>query len=672
MLDQNSDSTESSDFFNEHPFNDASVILQPANSLNVQLSTGSKAWHGPIQYRLLCCLSECMDFIATYGCIENSYAVEMRCTLDRKSANMTKEELPCLLDGYADLFQIIFKVIPFDDNSIGDDNQISTFVGVSVNGEQSEYQNFAFIMYHYRQNLFAPFYVTTTDGSLKTCFSMNDESIIRDISNFLKEWNATTCAGLTSEIGNINGNNHNMANTQNSHSMNNFDVQISSESTSENDTIIPASVAIENHLQLASQSIRKLKNKLNSIPIKMEINYPTSTDFDRLSENDLIKIIENEFNSILQIARIAMNPVHVEEVSSMETDNKECFTVSKNKNNTKRRKRIHTSQSSSNNLKCLATIVNTPNVNNILPQYAAPKVLIEPNRYQHVRMFSDLETGVCPLIQAGGEGAAQRTYVEIQVPKDGKPELYVRVRAVTVNNDKHRLKTVVRKNPPIDTPSIGCAGERGCLKFDKDDFDQKFEYTYLPISPDEHKDGKKEILVHLITWKRQGPQEQKLFKNQNLSLCKLEFGLCVRHGPGDYKLVSTISYSSIIEDGHGPVNINSDVVQPQNLCAMGGQIIELSLSVDCPKRDFSISCNNEKLDGKKFKIEKKHLFMISPPKAQTDRHLHLIILRKEYDEQRQAPMEKKLYDHIFEYVSHDEQGPHVCCRQNFVGYKIPT
>ncbi|CAF4055343.1 unnamed protein product, partial [Rotaria sordida] len=387
MLDQNSDSTESSDFFNEHPFNDASVILQPANSLNVQLSTGSKAWHGPIQYRLLCCLSECMDFIATYGCIENSYAVEMRCTLDRKSANMTKEELPCLLDGYADLFQIIFKVIPFDDNSIGDDNQISTFVGVSVNGEQSEYQNFAFIMYHYRQNLFAPFYVTTTDGSLKTCFSMNDESIIRDISNFLKEWNATTCAGLTSEIGNINGNNHNMANTQNSHSMNNFDVQISSESTSENDTIIPASVAIENHLQLASQSIRKLKNKLNSIPIKMEINYPTSTDFDRLSENDLIKIIENEFNSILQIARIAMNPVHVEEVSSMETDNKECFT---------------------------ATIVNTPNVNNILPQYAAPKVLIEPNRYQHVRMFSDLEAGRCPLIQAGDEDAGQRTYVEIQ------------------------------------------------------------------------------------------------------------------------------------------------------------------------------------------------------------------------------------------------------------------
>ncbi|CAF3644988.1 unnamed protein product [Rotaria sordida] len=71
---------------------------------------------------------------------------------------------------------------------------------------------------------------------------------------------------------------------------------------------------------------------------------------------------------------------------------------------------------------------------------------------------------------------------------------------------------------------------------------------------------------------------------ESIRFLKLEFGLCVRHGSGDYMLVSTVSYSSIIEDGHGPVSINSDVVQPQNLCAMGGQIIELPLSVDCPKR----------------------------------------------------------------------------------------
>jgi hypothetical protein len=49
------------------------------------------------------------------------------------------------------------------------------------------------------------------------------------------------------------------------------------------------------------------------------------------------------------------------------------------------------------------------------PQYAAPKVLTEPTRYQHVRMFSELVSEKCPLIQGGGKDAAQQTYVEIEV-----------------------------------------------------------------------------------------------------------------------------------------------------------------------------------------------------------------------------------------------------------------
>jgi len=51
----------------------------------------------------------------------------------------------------------------------------------------------------------------------------------------------------------------------------------------------------------------------------------------------------------------------------------------------------------------------------LLPQYAAPKVLTEPTPYQHVRMFSDLVSGVCPLIQAGGKDGSQQVYVEIEV-----------------------------------------------------------------------------------------------------------------------------------------------------------------------------------------------------------------------------------------------------------------
>ncbi len=51
----------------------------------------------------------------------------------------------------------------------------------------------------------------------------------------------------------------------------------------------------------------------------------------------------------------------------------------------------------------------------LLLQYDAPEILREPTRYQHVRMFSELTSGVCPLIQAGGEEASQQTYVEIGV-----------------------------------------------------------------------------------------------------------------------------------------------------------------------------------------------------------------------------------------------------------------
>jgi hypothetical protein len=48
-------------------------------------------------------------------------------------------------------------------------------------------------------------------------------------------------------------------------------------------------------------------------------------------------------------------------------------------------------------------------------RYNAPKVLTQPTCHQRVRMFNDLKAGSCPIIQAGGEGASQRTHVELQV-----------------------------------------------------------------------------------------------------------------------------------------------------------------------------------------------------------------------------------------------------------------
>ncbi len=58
------------------------------------------------------------------------------------------------------------------------------------------------------------------------------------------------------------------------------------------------------------------------------------------------------------------------------------------------------------------------------------------------------------------------------------------------------------------------------------------------------------ILAHLISWKRQGVGLKNRVENENLHLCKLEFYLCIRDGPGKYQRVSHISYSSIIEEGN--------------------------------------------------------------------------------------------------------------------------
>jgi len=51
----------------------------------------------------------------------------------------------------------------------------------------------------------------------------------------------------------------------------------------------------------------------------------------------------------------------------------------------------------------------------VSPQYAARKISREPTDHQHVRMFSELAAGICPLMQGGGKAGSQQTYVEIEV-----------------------------------------------------------------------------------------------------------------------------------------------------------------------------------------------------------------------------------------------------------------
>jgi hypothetical protein len=144
----------------------------------------------PVEIGPLTRLDECMNFMAKNGCLENSSAIGMRRVLDRISSNMTKEQLPDVLDGYADLFQIILQVIPFADNMIINDTQISTFTGVSGIDEHREYQSYVYIMYNYEQKVFAPLYVAHANGQLQTRFPINDAHICQDMTEFIHKWNS--------------------------------------------------------------------------------------------------------------------------------------------------------------------------------------------------------------------------------------------------------------------------------------------------------------------------------------------------------------------------------------------------------------------------------------------------------------------------------------------------
>ncbi|CAF5048708.1 unnamed protein product [Rotaria sp. Silwood1] len=58
----------------------------------------------------------------------------------------------------------------------------------------------------------------------------------------------------------------------------------------------------------------------------------------------------------------------------------------------------------------------------------------------------------------------------------------------------------------------------------------------------------------------------------------------MRLSSGKYKPVSNVVYSTVIEDGDGPVKIDSHIDLAQKLCERGGQIINFSLSVECLKK----------------------------------------------------------------------------------------
>jgi hypothetical protein len=129
-----------------------------------------------------------MGYIETDNRNPDHLAILMRRTLDSISGNFIPQQLPYLLDGYADLLKIIIKIIHFEDNVSITNDQVSTFSGTSTANEQQEYQHVVFIMFNVKQNLFASLYVDYGYGHVQTRFHNDDELILNAVTDFIDRW----------------------------------------------------------------------------------------------------------------------------------------------------------------------------------------------------------------------------------------------------------------------------------------------------------------------------------------------------------------------------------------------------------------------------------------------------------------------------------------------------
>ena len=61
------------------------------------------------------------------------------------------------------------------------------------------------------------------------------------------------------------------------------------------------------------------------------------------------------------------------------------------------------------------TMGNSEMLDTTPKDYTAPKVLRDAAPYQHVRMFSDIVSGVIPLIQAADKDSSEPAHMKIEV-----------------------------------------------------------------------------------------------------------------------------------------------------------------------------------------------------------------------------------------------------------------
>jgi hypothetical protein len=129
-------------------------------------------------------------FIAKNGCSLKRSHIYVRRTLDRLSPTATTEQLNHILNGYADLYKLGLYFIDVMAEAPIDEKNIRIFGGTSSNIEQrNRHRNIAFIMYNVELSLFAPLYVTHSDGHPQTCFVADDERITDHIVDLFRQLN---------------------------------------------------------------------------------------------------------------------------------------------------------------------------------------------------------------------------------------------------------------------------------------------------------------------------------------------------------------------------------------------------------------------------------------------------------------------------------------------------
>jgi hypothetical protein len=127
-----------------------------------------------------------MKFIGHAVQFENSNQAWMKDLLGSFSTGARRDQLVHILNGYADLYQMVLYFIPCNDQEFTDTQDIATYQGTAPQaGQRPPYQRNAFIMFNFERALFAPLYVTDNEDRPKTLFTIDEQSMVDHVCEFL-------------------------------------------------------------------------------------------------------------------------------------------------------------------------------------------------------------------------------------------------------------------------------------------------------------------------------------------------------------------------------------------------------------------------------------------------------------------------------------------------------